>query len=303
MGSGRLWRAAVVGWLAACSVDPGEGAGDGSPEGDAPAQLPECPAFADGARAGAVASAEAVELSGLVASRAHPGVWWAHNDSGDAARLLAIGDAGEDLGVFPLEGASAADWEDLAIGPDGDGWTLWVGDIGDNFHLRAELWIWRVGEPDPGVPRAVPAERLRLRYADGPHDAETLLHDPRTGDLYVVTKEREGSRVWRAAAPVVDGAVLEAVASVDVGDPADPLITGGDVAPDGSAVLLRTYGGARLWRRGEGATVADAFATEPCAVTMADEPAGEAIAWEADGEAYRSVSEGPGATIWRYARR
>ena len=57
------------------------------------------------------------EASGLVASRSHPGVLWAHNDSGDDPRLYALTTSGRHLGVFTLDGAEARDWEDLAIGP------------------------------------------------------------------------------------------------------------------------------------------------------------------------------------------
>jgi hypothetical protein len=264
--------------------------------------LPDCPAFADGVQAGTVASAEAQELSGLVASRAWPGVWWAHNDSGDGARLLAIGEDGADLGVFPLAGANAADWEDIAIGPDGDGWSIWIGDIGDNFLLRQELWIWRVSEPDVTAPGEVAATRIRLRYPDGPHDAEALLVDPRTGDLLIVSKDAGGSMIYLAAAPVTDGQELELIGSVApwAGTASDGLVTGGDLAPDGSAALLRTYGAAWIWRRTPRATLSEAFATDPCPVPLAAEPGGEAIAWEAEGGAYRSVSEGPAPVLWRY---
>jgi hypothetical protein len=148
-----------------------------------------------------------------------------------------------------------------------------------------------------------PATKLRLSYPDGPHDAETLLHDPQTGDLLVVTKDRAGSVVFRAQAPVSDGQVLEAIATLAPWDEADDgLITAGDISPDGASVLLRTYGSAWLWRRAAGASLADAFATEPCPVPLADEPSGEAIAWQADGAGYRSVSEGVAASLWTSLR-
>ena len=45
------------------------------------------------------------EASGLVASRAHAGVFWTHNDSGDAARLFAIGPGGSNEGEISLQDA------------------------------------------------------------------------------------------------------------------------------------------------------------------------------------------------------
>jgi hypothetical protein len=292
--------------LLACAdpaVDPIDPADTDTPVDTVPAELPACPSFADPVDAGSVASPQAVELSGLVASRARPGVWWAHNDSGDEPRLLAIGDGGEDLGVVDVDAPFAADWEDIAIGPDGDGWAVFIGDIGDNFRLRQELWIWKVAEPDPASTAPAPATKLRLTYPDGPHDAEALLHDPQTGDLLVVTKDRAGSVVYRAPAPVTDGQELEPIATLAPWDEADDgLITAGDISPDGASVLLRTYSSAWLWRRAAGASLAEAFATDPCPVPLADEPSGEAIAWQADGGGYRSVSEGAAATLWTSLR-
>ena len=47
---------------------------------------------------------------------------------------------------------------------------------------------------------ATPRARYRLRYADGPHDAEALLDDPRSDRLYVATKEAAGGGLYRAPA-------------------------------------------------------------------------------------------------------
>jgi hypothetical protein len=74
-----------------------------------------------------------VESSGLVASRRHAGVLWTHNDSGDAARLFAIGRDGRVLATLRLAGVQARDWEAMAVGRDDRGApALFVGDIGDN---------------------------------------------------------------------------------------------------------------------------------------------------------------------------
>ena len=66
---------------------------------------------------GTVASAAVDELSGISASRRTDGVWWVHNDSGDSARVFAVGTDGRDLGEFDLAGTAAVDWEDIAVGP------------------------------------------------------------------------------------------------------------------------------------------------------------------------------------------
>ena len=64
---------------------------------------------------GTVQTAEAPELSGLVLSRSQPGVLWAHNDSGDRARVFALRPNGSVLADLDVPGAEAVDWEDIAI--------------------------------------------------------------------------------------------------------------------------------------------------------------------------------------------
>ena len=80
-----------------------------------------------------VASDELNEISGVVESRTRTGVLWVHNDSGDTARIFAIGLDGRTLGTFGLAGIQARDWEDLAAGPGPVAGRryLFVGDIGD----------------------------------------------------------------------------------------------------------------------------------------------------------------------------
>ena len=77
---------------------------------------------------------ELVELSGLVAGKKNAGVLFAHNDSGDAPRFFAMDLEGKALGRFELEGATAIDWEDLALGPCGADSCVYLGDVSTN-HL------------------------------------------------------------------------------------------------------------------------------------------------------------------------
>ena len=73
-------------------------------------------------RPGTLQSPELDETSGLVVSAKNPGTLWLNNDSGDSARVFAVTPNGALQGIYPLEGATAIDWEDLAIGsrPEGE---------------------------------------------------------------------------------------------------------------------------------------------------------------------------------------
>ena len=184
------------------------------------------------------------ESSGLAGSRRHPEVLWTHNDSGDGPRLYALGANGRTLATLTLAGAGARDWEALAPGRDGRGRpALFVGDIGDNQDLWPEVAVYRVTEPDRLRDATVPAVRYRLRYADGPRDAEALLVDPRSNRLYVATKSSDGGGLYRAPARLHTDQVnvLRRVARVP------PVVTDGSFAPDGRSFVLRDYQGAFVY--------------------------------------------------------
>lgn len=335
MTSRRPWTAqavavsiAVLLLASACADDdepPGEGTRTAAPAASPTAVAEDtvtsiCGSASPGEVLGNVESPELVEISGLAASRANPGVLWAHNDSGGDARVYAMGTGGEDVGsALVLLGAEAIDWEDMAIGPgpeDGQDY-LYVGDIGDNDRVRSEITVYRIPEPDLSARAGEPdgsgqPDKLTLTYPDQPHDAETLLVDPVSGDLFIVTKELETgiSFVFRASGAFDDGATatLEQVAEIDFTQlmsereiPADapPLVAGvghlptaGDVSPGGDVIAIRTYATVWLWSRAPGSQLWEAFADAPCEGPSSIEAQGEAIAFDSDGLGYFTVSEG-----------
>lgn len=302
---------------ASCSGDdPSDSSRDDAPAaGDtttAPPDGPTADDLCDGAvhdtAAVAVASVDLTETSGLAASRRFDGVLWAHNDSGGAAEVFAIGPDGADLGRYPVEGAEAEDWEDMALatGPDG-GDVLYLGDIGDNDSARPSITVYRApgpaAAPDGAGGSLIAHDALTLTYADGPRDAETLLADPVTGDLFVVSKQWDlgPTGVYRVPAEAAPGAPVAMERAADVTLPSLDLVTGGDVSADGSLVALRTYGGVLLWDRAPGQTVPEALAAQPCSAPVVAEAQGEAVAFSPDGRGYVTISEGQNPVINRFA--
>ena len=277
--------------------------GDGSVRDDAgrtshPNALPVCRALR-AVVTGAVQTRQARELSGLVASRTQPGVLWAHNDSGDRPRVFALRPDGSVLADLDVPGARAIDWEDIAI----RGGDLYLGDIGDNDERRPSIDVYRVAEPHvPADGTTARAARLRLRYPDGPHNAETLLVDPNSGGLTIVTKQldgRSGVYVAPARSPTAT-TTLRLAARLRLG--AGALVTGGDVSADGSVIAIRTYDSVFAWRRRSGISLAAALRGRPCvSPTRLRDGQGEALALTRDGGAFFTVPEGVGATIRRYA--
>jgi len=109
---------------------------------------------------GEIAGGQLKEISGLAASRRHPGILWAHNDGPDG-RLFAIRTNGTTAAVFALA-ASVTDLEDIAIGPGPAPGTphLYVGDIGDNDSTRARYGFIACPSPTCRTARP-PGSRLR----------------------------------------------------------------------------------------------------------------------------------------------
>jgi len=272
------------------------------------------PAFEGPTETGVIASPEITEASGLVASRRNPGVLWITNDSGDEARVFAVMPDGRALATYRLRGANAVDYEDLAVGPgpvDGVSY-LYVGDIGDNLARRRSIAVYRLPEPDTtGASGEIDVDdvvRIELRYPDQAHDAESLLCDPRNGDLYVVTKDWQGNNlVFRGAAPRDGRATVELTKVGTIRfpgtEPSHLLATAGDIDATGGAILVRSYERALLWRRRDDQSIADALATDPVVVPVPDptrEAQGEAIAFRSDGKAYFTVGEGVAPPLLRF---
>jgi PKD repeat protein len=267
----------------------------------------ECPVAFGTVAAGTVDDPDLKEISGLALSRRGEALW-VHNDSGDTGRIFAIGLDGRKLSTWTL-GVEATDWEDIAVGPGPDAAKsyVYVADIGDNKEKRDSVVIWRVEEPDPkGKGGTLTPARLQVKYPDGPHNAETLLSDPKSGDLYIVGKRDDGvSGLWRLPAPHVEDELrtAEKVGELVFGSeklPGSPKVTGGDVSQDGSRIVLRTYDDAYIWIRNGEEPLQDALSRMPCTAMVADEPQGEAIAFSADAKAYFTTSEELKQPLWRF---
>lgn len=264
-------------------------------------------AFQSGRSLGVVQSNSLNELSGIAASRRNPGVLYVHNDSGDAPRVFALNERAEVLGVCSLRGATNHDWEDIAVGPgpEPNQPYLYIGDTGDNGAKRPEVVVYRVAEPkiDAGKPfgriTIGPVDAIHLTYPDGPRDAETLIVDPWTRDLYIVSKRELAPKAYRAAYPqsTTQPTKLEQVAVLPFG----LFPTGGNVSPDGRRVVIRGMFGAALWDRPAGEPLWHAFLGKPRSLPVAPEPQGEAICFDLRGEGYFTISEGKHPHLYYFA--
>jgi hypothetical protein len=227
------------------------------------------------------------ESSGLAVSAVHPGVVYTHNDSGGEPVVYAVGPDGRTRADLRLAGATNRDWEAIAPGRDAAGRpVLWIGDIGDNLGVWPSIRVYRIREPDQLRSQDVAWTSYRLRYEDGPRNAEALLADPATGRLYVVSKAHSGAAVYAAPATLRTDAVnvLRRVAAAPV------TVTDGTFLPDGRHAVLRGYFSAavvdRRWREVSGLDV-------PL------QQQGESVAAALDGRSVLVGTEGKHTEVWR----
>ena len=262
--------------------------------------------FLDGQIVGTVESTELGEVSGMVASRQNAGVLWMHNDSGDQPRLFALDTSGAELGVYSLGGAAARDWEDIAIGPGPTPGVdyLYIADTGDNAGVHPGVTIYRVAEPVVSAsqsPLSVDlegVEAIEFVYPDGPRDAETLLIDPWSGDLVIVTKRDENfQRVYSAAFPQTGGTLTFE------GEMAWTGAVGGDVSPSGLEILIKNYNDVSFYSRPLGSSIAEVLIGTPAeSVPYVVEPKGESITFDPASGGYFTFSEGFDQPLYFYGR-
>lgn len=222
------------------------------------------------------------EISGMALSRLHPDVVWVHNDSGDAARVYGLSlRTCMVVSEITLRAVDARDFEGMAAGIDRKGRpVLWLADIGDNRQTWPEVRIHRVREPKQLGIRTSQATSYAVRYADGSHDAETILADPTSQQVWLVTKKLAAGALYRLPTRLSESSVNVARRVRAEGG----LVTDGAISPRGDSYVLRDYLDARIY---QGLPPGPLRTT----IQLPFQIQGEAITWRADGRALLTISE------------
>lgn len=217
-------RSVAVGLCVAAPFLLGAAAGS-SPSGDGPAFRMTDP--------------EIVESSGLVVlpGTGTGGLVVTTNDSGDSGRVFTVDvTTGSTVGVTSW---APAPTDVEALAPSGPG-HVWVGDIGDNQAARRSVEVLRV--PVGRGDTRVTSETYELVYPDGARDAEALLSQPVTGQLFVITKGVFAGTVYAAPVPLRADRPNHLT---KVGE-APGIVTDATFLPGGGGVVMRTYSHAHL---------------------------------------------------------
>lgn len=273
-------------FIVSCDPDPQPGSGRSIKFESAPEQFKIQAGIVD-------------EASGIVPSASVNGSLWTLQDSGQPASLYLISGDGKSIKEYGIPGAVNRDWEDIAIGSgprDGVNYVL-IADIGNNNAPVSEVsTIYRIPEiaDANGTFDGGQLERIRFRYPDGPRDAETLLLDPVTRDIFILSKE-SNTGIYRIAYPQ---STSETITAEKVGVvPGLSLATGGDISVDGSEVIVRTYPSTYYWSRKSGETIGQTLVRNAVSNPMVSlEPQGEAICFDRSSAGFYTLSEKGNAT-------
>ncbi|WP_431873156.1 hypothetical protein [Nocardiopsis eucommiae] len=231
------------------------------------------------------------ESSGLAPSLLHEGVWWTHNDSGDhPSEVYAVDEDGETLATVTLN-IERRDWEAISVaqGPEGVP-TVFVGDIGDNFGGGwPNIRVYHFAEPEVLGDAVLDPSVFTFTYEDGGRDAEGMMIDPRSGRIYVVSKEFAGS-VY-AAPENLDPSGENVLTRVD----SAPLFaTDAAFSPDGTRYAIRTYWGVSVYDGTNGVPGRSVGSFD-----LPEMEQGESVAFTPDGTALMAGTEGANSPVWR----
>jgi hypothetical protein len=236
------------------------------------------------------------EASGLAASIANPGMFWINNDSGDEPRIYLIDSTAKLKAIVTVKGIKNRDWEDLAIGkgPDPNLNYVYIGEIGDNKSKYGAKHIYRIAEFKIPILEGVldtvisKVDHLKVELPNGQRDAEALLVDPISNNLFLFSKREKEISVyeienWPAGDQSIDAKFLRKVPLTQ--------ITSADISRDGTELLLRNYNDIYYWKRDVTKPLIAVFERSGRVLPYSQEPQGESISFTVNDDGYYTVSE------------
>ncbi len=204
------------------------------------------------------------EVSGLAASMKYPGRLYMVNDSPGGEYLHILNMNSEIPETYKIDQFPGFDVEDLSIGPcdknenGKNDSCLFVPDIGDNHHRRPFIQIAVIAEKQIFENPIVPKTIINLVYPKlARHDAEAIGVHPKTGDIFILTKESEyyykakAAKLFKLTYDQWHNQKNQPQTLIPLQELPIPIITGSDwyegtvtgmaISPDGTRFLVITY--------------------------------------------------------------
>lgn len=229
-------------------------------------------------------------MSGIADSKSVAGFLWVEQDGGNPPELLLLSYNGILDKRIPIRNIQNRDWEDMVIapGPDAGKNYIYLADIGDNNLQYTTYFIYRFHEPSPTIDTVFAVEKITFQYPDGSHDAEAILVDPTTKDIYIITKRDATSKVYKMAYPQSTGSLNTGVL---IGSLPFSGAVSAALSPDSKEIIIKTYPGLFYWKRQAGENIETVLTKAPITLAYTIEPQGEAICFKNDNTGFYSLSE------------
>jgi hypothetical protein len=262
------------------------------------------PEFEPGKSVGEIDNPDIDEASGIIASHNFAGNFWVHNDSGDQNRLFLINNQGKFVGKINLTSIQNRDWEDIAITKQADNQNyIYVADIGDNdASYGNNYFIYKFKEPTSlpnknTVQNINNIETIQFKYADGSRDAEAMLIDHLTKDIYLITKREERIRVYRIASPQATNSenIANFVADLPIGGRIAGVPTGataGDISYKNDEIIIKSYFQIYYWKLTKTETILQALSRKyDKLLPYNPEPQGEGVCFDSSSTHFYTIGE------------
>ncbi len=255
--------------------------------------------FHTGTQMGRYSSGALSAVSGMAASRAYPGMFWLENDQGDPnAAIYLVDSTGAVHADYAVTGATNRDWTDMTIGPGPgtDTTYLYVADIGDSPGDHPYSIVYRFQEPNMPLgttelyANTAHADQIKYKYPDGPRDAETILIDPQSKDLYIVDKNINGN-LYELPYPQSTDTIITATKLLE------NLHFGpwrcGAIGANRRDLILKGYNAMMYWPITPGESILDVLLSEPVYLSLSgiNEPQGEAMCLAVNDSAIWTTSK------------
>jgi hypothetical protein len=232
------------------------------------------------------------EASGLVESIAQPNHFWTLNDSGHPAEVFLIDTNAQIKLVCKLKGIENRDFEDiaLAIDPRDGKRYVYAADIGDNLEKFKVKLIYRFEEPTLATGAEmtiIKFDTIKVVLEDRVRDTEAIMIEPKTNDLYLVSKREDSVRLYQVKYPFT----RDTLTAIRVAILPFHKIVAASISADGNEVLMKDYDRVYYWKASNNLDLEKLLMTKPIELAYERERQGEAICWARDGKGFYTLSE------------
>lgn len=232
------------------------------------------------------------EASGIAESRTGSDFLWVEQDSGNPPEIFRLGKDGKLISKVTLKGITNRDWEDLVIskGPAPGLNYLYLAETGDNLAMHKDYAIYRFPEPADDVDTVWSIDKIRFQYPGPAHDAEAILVDHISKDIYIITKRDAKSQIYILRYPqdIINSTKCELVGEL----PFNGVVSAALSANSGE-IIIKTYTKLYYWKKTPSEKIEESLLKPGLNLGYGAEPQGEGICFSGDGSGFFTLGEKP----------